>query len=59
MDEGDRLVAKPEKILYCRMIRRGNRAITQALVKWSSLDEADATWMDYWALKNQFPDFDP
>lgn len=57
--EEGQLLAQPEKILDRRMVRKENRAAAQVLVKWSNLDEASATWEDYWALKAQFPGFDP
>lgn len=47
----------PEKILERRMIKRGNRAITQVLIKWLGEDRADATWEDFLVIKQKFPDF--
>lgn len=57
--EDDQLLAQPEKILDRKMVKKGNKATTQVRVKWSNLDEVEATWEDYWILKAQFPDFDP
>jgi hypothetical protein len=45
----------PEKIVDCRLIKRGNVAITQILVQWSGLPESSATWEDYHVLKKRFP----
>ncbi len=49
----------PERILDRRMIKRGSKAVSQVLVGWSNLPDAQATWEDYWSLKMQFPNFDP
>jgi hypothetical protein len=35
---------KPEKILERRMVKKGNAAISQVLVKWCKLPEDTATW---------------
>lgn len=57
--EEEQLHVKPIEILDRRSIRRGNKAVTQVLVRWSHLPEDRATWEDYWSLKEQFSDFDP
>lgn len=57
--DGGQLLAQLEKILDSKMVRRGNKAVIQVLVKWSNLEEAEATWEDYWNLHAQLPDFDP
>ncbi len=41
------------------MVKKGNRAVAQVLVRWSNLAEEDATWEDYWVIKAQYPQFDP
>jgi hypothetical protein len=46
---------EPEAILERRMVRSGNSAATQIHVRWSGLDEAQATWEDYELLKLKFP----
>jgi hypothetical protein len=51
----DLLDLEPEMILERRMPKRGNSAITQVLVKWSSLPKEMATWEDFNVLKTQFP----
>lgn len=38
-----------------RMIKRGNHAVTQVLVKWKGEEEADATWEDFQLMKEKFP----
>lgn len=57
--ERGQLLAQPEQILNRRMVKRGNRARAQVLIKWSNLGDSEATWEDYWTLKSCFPDFDP
>jgi hypothetical protein len=38
------------------MVRSGNVAATQVLIKWRGLDEVQATWEDYALLKLRFPE---
>ncbi|KAJ1253879.1 hypothetical protein BS78_K161100 [Paspalum vaginatum] len=45
----------PEAVLDCRLVKRGNAAVTQVLIKWSHLPASSATWEDYFVLKNRFP----
>ncbi len=56
--EGE-VMAQPEQILERRLTPRGNRAVTQVLVKRSNLRPEAATWEDYWELKKRYPGFDP
>jgi hypothetical protein len=51
----DVLEVLPEKILDRRLVKKGNVAITQILVQWSSLPESSSTWEDYNVLKTRFP----
>jgi hypothetical protein len=46
---------EPEAILERRMVRSGNAAATQILIKWRGLDAVHATWEDYDLLKLRFP----
>lgn len=46
---------EPESILDRRMVRDGYTAATQILVKWRGLDAEQATWEDYYLLKQKFP----
>lgn len=46
---------EPEIILDSRLTKKGNTAITQVLVKWTSLPTEMATWEDYYVLKNHYP----
>lgn len=44
-----------EKIFECRLVKKGNNAIVQVKVKWSSLPLSSATWEDYHVVKRRFP----
>jgi transposase InsO family protein len=46
----------PQYILERRMVKRGNAAIPQIKVQWSSLSPDSATWEDYQVLRQRFPD---
>jgi hypothetical protein len=46
----------PEAILDRRMMKKGNRAIVQVLLKWKNLPEETTTWEDWDTLKESFPD---
>jgi hypothetical protein len=50
----DLLDLEPEMILGRRLSNCGNSAITQVLVKWSSLPKEMAIWEDFNVLKTQF-----
>ncbi|KAJ7960249.1 Ty3/gypsy retrotransposon protein [Quillaja saponaria] len=50
---------EPEAILDRRMVRKGHKAVTQVLIKWSSSIMEDATWEDLKSLKQKFPAFHP
>lgn len=45
----------PEQILERRLVKKGNSAATQVLVKWTGLPQEMATWEDYHVLKKRFP----
>lgn len=45
----------PEEILDRRLVKKGNAAHVQVLIKWSSLPAHQATWEDYEVLKTRFP----
>lgn len=47
---------KPEEILERRLVKNGNAAIPQVLIKWSGLPTSSATWEDNNVLKTRFPD---
>jgi hypothetical protein len=48
--------ATPEQILDRRLVKKGNSATPQVLIKWSHLPEASATWEDYNVVRTRFPD---
>jgi hypothetical protein len=45
----------PEKIVDRRLVRRGNHAVPQVMIKWSGLPVSSATWEDFYVVKNRFP----
>jgi hypothetical protein len=51
----DSLDTEPEAILDRRMMKKGNNAIVQVLIKWKDLPEETATWEDWDTLKLSFP----
>jgi hypothetical protein len=46
----------PEAILERRMVKKGNAAVPQIKVRWSSLPDDCATWEDYYVLHRRYPD---
>lgn len=46
----------PVAILQRRLVRKGNAAAPQVLIKWAHLPDEMATWEDYYVLKNRYPD---
>jgi hypothetical protein len=51
----DIIDTSPERILDRRMVKKGNAAIVQVLVKWTHLPEDSATWEDWAVLTTRFP----
>nr|XP_045084693.1 uncharacterized protein LOC123494100 [Aegilops tauschii subsp. strangulata] len=45
----------PSEILDRRLVKRGNAALLQVLIRWSDLPADFATWEDYVALEKRFP----
>ena len=45
----------PVAILQRRLVRKGNAAAPQILVKWAHLPDEMATWEDYYVLKQKYP----
>jgi len=45
----------PEKVLSRRLVKKGNAAVPQVLIKWSNIPEASATWEDFYVIKDRFP----
>jgi len=50
------LTAEPEKILTRRLMKKGNRAGAEVLIKWARATEEDATWEDLEVLQGRFSD---
>jgi len=46
----------PEEVLERRLVKKGGKAIPQALVKWSTLPTSLTTWEDWYVLQRRFPD---
>jgi hypothetical protein len=46
----------PKDILDRRLIKKGNAAVPQVLIKWSGIPVTAATWEDLNVLKGRFPD---
>jgi hypothetical protein len=51
----DTTAAIPQQILERRIVRDGNAAAVQILVKWSHSSPQEATWEDYHQLKRRYP----
>jgi hypothetical protein len=49
------LDVSPSAILQRRLVRKGNEAAPQILVKWGNLPDDAATWEDYYVLQRRFP----
>lgn len=45
----------PESILQRRPVKKGNKAVPQALIKWVSLPPESATWEDFYVIQKRFP----
>ena len=45
----------PEAVLQRRLVKKGVKAIPQALIKWSTLPPQMATWEDWYVLQARFP----
>jgi hypothetical protein len=46
---------QPERLLHRRLVKKGNNAVPQVLVKWTNLPEESATGEDYYVVKQRFP----
>ncbi|KAA8529666.1 hypothetical protein F0562_034234 [Nyssa sinensis] len=47
---------EPEEILQRRLIRKGNKAEVEVLVKWKGLPVEEASWAGFRKLQSDFPD---
>ncbi|KAK1669332.1 hypothetical protein QYE76_057491 [Lolium multiflorum] len=50
----DVLDTSPEKVLDRRLVKKGNVAIPQVLIKWTNIPEDSETWEDWETLKTKF-----
>jgi hypothetical protein len=46
----------PVSILQRRLVKKGNTATPQVLIRWAHVPDDCATWEDYYVLKNRYPD---
>ena len=44
----------PEAVLDRRLVKKGNRAIPQVLIKWTHLPSTSATWEDFYVVQQRF-----
>lgn len=51
----DSLDTEPEAVLDRRLVKKGNTAVPQALIKWAGVPADMATWEDWEVLKVKFP----
>lgn len=49
---------EPEAILERRMVKKGNRAVTQWLIKWKNQEVTKTTWKEAASIREKFPSFD-
>ena len=45
----------PEAVLDRRLVKKGNHAVPQVLVKWAHLPSTSATWEDFYIVQRRFP----
>ena len=45
----------PEAVLERRLVKKGNKTVPQALIKWTTLPTSMAIWEDWYALQSRFP----
>lgn len=46
----------PVSILQRRLVKKGNAATPQVLIRWAHVPDECATWEDYYVLKHRYPD---
>ena len=47
---------QPLEILNRRLVKKGNRAVPQVLIRWSHVPADATTWEDYYVLRQRYPD---
>lgn len=55
-DKEGRMQIVPIAILYRKMMKKDNQAVTAGSIQWSNLYPEDATWEDLEDLQKQFPE---
>lgn len=45
----------PEQILQRRLVKKGNKAVPQVLIKWTNVTAHSATWEDFYVIHSRFP----
>ncbi|KAG8503273.1 hypothetical protein CXB51_001257 [Gossypium anomalum] len=53
------LQKEPARIVYRRIVKKGNQAVTKVLVEWMNLFLEDATWESLAMLQSKFPHLHP
>jgi hypothetical protein len=46
----------PLEILDRRLVKKGNKAVSQVLIRSSNIPQESATWEEYYVLRQKFPD---
>jgi hypothetical protein len=46
---------EPEQVLKRRLVKKGNTAIPQVLIKWRHMPATSATWEDWYVVQARFP----
>ena len=54
---GTMVQSTPYRVLDRRVVKRRNTAVAQWLIQWRNQSSDDATWEDYEAFAQRFPDF--
>jgi hypothetical protein len=55
VDEQGIIQPEPEEVLLRCTRPKNNRVVTELLIRWAGQSPDDATWEDYYALKNAYP----
>lgn len=53
--ELDTKQVQPEAVLDRRLVKKGNQAIPQVLVKWTNIPVEASTWEDWYVVTSRFP----
>lgn len=47
---------QPTEVLNRRLVKKGGKAVPQALIRWGDLPSETATWEDWYVIKERYPD---